>query len=112
VKSEFAFLYFAILGACDAVVTGDGRNQYIWKGIVSNSIFSETVSDALRSNYNHWRVAHFYALKIRRPSGLGGSTPPPGTNPQTLAGRDFQTPWSFDKCVGPTMHPKSLVTAL
>ena len=33
VKSEFAFLYFAILGACDAVVTGDGCNQYVWNGI-------------------------------------------------------------------------------
>jgi hypothetical protein len=70
VKSEFAFRYFAILGACDAAVTGDGRNQYIWKGIVSNSIFPETASDALRSNYVHWRVAHFYAVKIRRLSAV------------------------------------------
>jgi hypothetical protein len=62
IKLDFAFPYFAILGACDAVVTGTGRNRPTWKGIGSNSIFPETASDALRSNYNHWRVDHFYAL--------------------------------------------------
>ena len=36
--------------ACDAVVTGTGRNRYIWKGIGGNSLFVETASDALRSN--------------------------------------------------------------
>jgi len=36
-------------------------------------------------------------LKIRRASALGGSTPPPGTNPQDRAGRGSQTHWQLHK---------------
>jgi hypothetical protein len=36
-------------------------------------------------------------LKIRRASALGGSTPPPGTNPQSREGRGFRTHWQLHK---------------
>src|SRR5436190_1938394 len=52
--------------ACDALVTGRGRKRHIWKVIGGNSIFSETASDAFRSNSNHRTVKYFGPLKIRR----------------------------------------------
>ena len=66
--------------ACDAVVTGTGRNQHIWEGIGSNSIFAETASDALSSSSKQWKVVHFDALKIRRYLVPWGFNSPPGTS--------------------------------
>jgi hypothetical protein len=47
--------------ACDAVVTGTGRNLRIWKVISRDSLFVATASDAFRSNWSHRRVANMSA---------------------------------------------------
>jgi hypothetical protein len=76
--------------ACDATVTGSRRNQYIRSVIGVNSTFTETASGAPNSNSAYSSVDHPRALKIRRASAFGGSTPPPGTKPQTRAGSGLQ----------------------
>jgi hypothetical protein len=94
--------------ACDAVVTGSGCTRHIWKGTGGNSTFGETASDALRSNSGHTRVKRFDALKIRRAPALGGSTPPPGTKPQSRVGRGFQRYLSLQELTS-NLEPKTVV---
>jgi hypothetical protein len=40
----------------------------------------------------------FHSLKIRRPSGLGGSTPPPGTSTKSRVGRGSRQYHSSENC--------------
>jgi hypothetical protein len=72
--------------ACDATVAGSMRTWHIRNVIGRNSTFAETASDGLEGNSEYSSVDHLRALKIRRASAFGGSTPPPGTKPQTRAG--------------------------
>jgi hypothetical protein len=65
--------------ACDATVTGTRRDWHIRNVTGSNSTLPEAASGALRSNPTYSSVDHPRALKIRRASAFGGSTPPPGT---------------------------------
>jgi hypothetical protein len=76
--------------ACDATVTGSMRTWHIGNVIGRNSTSAESASDGLEGNSAYSSVDDICALKIRRASAFGGSTPPPGAKPQTRAGSWFQ----------------------
>jgi hypothetical protein len=92
-----------ILWLCDATMTGSSSKWHIGNVIGVNSTFAETASVAPESNSEYSSVEHPRALKIRRVSAFGGSTPlpTPSLKPVPEAGfsnidpPEFQRPrWS------------------